>query len=526
MSGKVVAFRLRFFYEGSRFPQGYRQSLFVSRSHLVRPRLSSFCSRAITSIRVHSMSGIAAPVSGAGALARRSAARPRKSHASWTKRPRRTFVSAPSRATADHDADAAPEDSGDEEFARVRQIKAERRHAHVVGKHRTRVDECIDEDATVIAVTAFRSQDDHDEENEETSTFLSDVLHGNARKEDRLLSSVNRNLALEMVRVTESAAVAAARWLGKGDKMSADAAAVHAMRQKLKEVDFDGVVVVGEGEKDQAPMLFPGERIGSGLGPEADVAVDPVDGTTLIAEGKDGAIAVIAVAERGAMFSPGPIGFYMDKLAVGPECKGAISLQKSPTVNVHAIARAKRKSVADVTCAVLDRDRHLGLIEELRFAGARIKLLKDGDVEAALATCDPNSGVDALFGVGGAAEGVVAAAALRCAGGEIQAQLWPRDAGDASAMRAAGCDLTRILRTEDLCGGEAILVAATGISDGRALRGVRFGECGAQSSSLVMRYPSQTVRRIETTHTWTRAHEPSIASSMDEDEYDRIYVAR
>ena len=335
---------------------------------------------------------------------------------------------------ADPDADAAPEDSGDEAFARVRQIKSERRRARAVCK--TRVDDEADEDSAVIAVEAASTEDDFKKPEE-----LSDVLHGpRDDNRDRLLSSVNRNLALEMVRVTESAAVAAARWLGKGDKMAADAAAVRAMRAKLKEVDFEGVVVVGEGAKDQAPMLFPGECVGSGAGPRADVAVDPLDGTSLIAGGKDGAIAVIAIAERGAMFDPGPVAFYVDKIAVGPEAAGHVNLSRSPTVNVHAIAKAKRKAVADVTCAVLDRERHVGLVEELRLAGARIKLIADGDVEAALATCDPESGVDALFGVGGAAEGVAAAAALRCAGGEMQAQLWPRDAADAAAMRAAGCD--------------------------------------------------------------------------------------
>ena len=420
---------------------------------------------------------------------------------------------------ADLDADATPEDSGDEEFARVRQIKSERRRAWAVRK--TRVDEA-DEDSAVIAVETTSSEVDLEPE-------LSDVLHGPGTNSsrDRLLSSVNRNLALEMVRVTESAAVAAARWLGKGDKIAADAAAVRAMRAKLKEVDFEGVVVVGEGAKDQAPMLFPGERVGSGAGPRADVAVDPLDGTSLIAGGKDGAIAVIAIAERGAMFDPGPVCFYVDKIAVGPECAGGVvNLARSPTVNVHAIAKAKRKAVAVENGARHVRDRHAGLVEELRLAGARIKLIADGDVEAALATCDPDSGVDALFGVGGAAEGVVAAAALRCAGGEIQAQLWPRDVADAAAMRAAGCDLTRVLRTEDLCGGGAVLFAATGVSDGRALEGVRFRSGGARSSSLVMRYPSRTVRRIETRHTWLDEDRPIVASSLDEDEYERVYDAR
>ena len=394
---------------------------------------------------------------------------------------------------ADPDADAAPEDSGDEAFARVRQIKSERRRARAVCK--TRVDDEADEDSAVIAVEAASTEDDFKKPEE-----LSDVLHGpRDDNRDRLLSSVNRNLALEMVRVTESAAVAAARWLGKGDKMAADAAAVRAMRAKLKEVDFEGVVVVGEGAKDQAPMLFPGECVGSGAGPRADVAVDPLDGTSLIAGGKDGAIAVIAIAERGAMFDPGPVAFYVDKIAVGPEAAGHVNLSRSPTVNVHAIAKAKRKAVADVTCAVLDRERHVGLVEELRLAGARIKLIADGDVEAALATCDPESGVDALFGVGGAAEGVAAAAALRCAGGEMQAQLWPRDAADAAAMRAAGCDLTRVLRTEDLCGGgrfcsppraSPTAARSAACASARAARGAARWSCGSPAARCAASRPS------------------------------------
>jgi fructose-1,6-bisphosphatase II len=519
------------------------------------------------------MSGVGLPVIGAVVARVRSSLGARTNRPTVSAFPRRNISF---RAT-DPDAEAPPEDSGDEEFARVRGIKSERKHkrdgggAHMqkkltldeqkgladleedverLGKkvaernHERKEEDArnlekaaelkkrsarykglissVDEDASVIAVAATGL--DMDEE----AASLSALLHGDETSaQHKMLSSVNRNLALEMVRVTESAAVAAARWLGKGDKIAADGAAVSAMRAKLKEVDFDGIIVVGEGAKDNAPMLFPGEKVGSGDGPQADVAVDPLEGTSLIAGGKEGGIAVVAVAERNAMFNPGPIGFYVDKIAVGPDAAGCIDLTKSPTVNVHAIAKAKRKKVKDVTCAVLERDRHVGLIEELRLAGARIKLIAHGDVEAALATCDVASGVDALFGVGGAAEGVVAAAALRCAGGEMQAQLWPRDAADAAAMRAAGCDLTRVLRTEDLCGGEAILFAATGVSDGRALRGMRFDENGAQSSSLVMRYPSRTVRRIDTTHTWwTPEDEPNIASSQDEDDYERIYRAR
>ena len=317
------------------------------------------------------------------------------------------------------------------------------------------------------------------------------------------LSRTNRNLALEMVRVTESAAVAAARWLGKGDKLAADAAAVEAMRDHLSVVEFIGRVVIGEGEKDQAPMLANGETVGAGCLPHADIAVDPLDGTSLVAGGRGGAISVIAVAESGAMYDPGA-AFYMDKICVGPGARGHVDITKSPTINVHAIARALRKSVGDVTCVVLDRERHVGLVEELRLAGARIKLISDGDVEAALAVCDPESGVDALFGVGGSPEGVIAAAAMRCTGGEIQGMLWPRDAADAAAIRACGNDVTAVLTTEDLCGGDAVLFAATGVSDGSLLRGVRFAEFGAASHSLVTRASSMMIRKMETRHVWPR----------------------
>ena len=324
------------------------------------------------------------------------------------------------------------------------------------------------------------------------------------------LASCNRNLALEMVRVTESAAVAAARWLGKGDKMAADGAAVRAMRQALMHVDFSGRVVIGEGEKDRAPMLANGESVGTGAPPSADVAVDPLDGTSLVAGGRDGAVSVIAVAEPGAMFDPGP-AFYMDKLVVGPRAVGVANIADSPTVNVHNIAKALGKSVADVTCVVLDRERHAGLIEELRLAGARIKLIADGDVEAAVAAASGEDGVDCLFGVGGTPEGVVAAAAIRCLGGEIQGMLWPRDAADAAAIRAAGLDVTRILKTEDLCGGDAVLFAATGVSDGALLRGVRFSDFGATSHSIVMRAPSGTIREMKTKHRWDRGTDAGTA---------------
>ena len=315
------------------------------------------------------------------------------------------------------------------------------------------------------------------------------------------LASCNRNLALEMVRVTESAAVAAARWLGKGDKMAADGAAVRAMRQALMHVDFSGRVVIGEGEKDDAPMLHNGELVGTGVEPVAEIAVDPIDGTTLVAGGRNGAVSVIAIAERGALFDPGP-AFYMDKLVVGPAAVGHVDITRSPTVNVHAVARALKKPVSEVTCVVLDRDRHVGLVEELRMAGARIKLISDGDVEAAIAVCDPESGVDALFGIGGTPEGVIAAAAIRCMGGEIQGQLWVRSPEEAAACRAAGTDPMRVLRTNDLCGGEEVFFTVTGISDGDLLDGVNFHDFGATTHSYIMRAPSGTIRYMKTYHRW------------------------
>ena len=315
------------------------------------------------------------------------------------------------------------------------------------------------------------------------------------------LAACNRNLALEMVRVTESAAVAAARWLGKGDKIAADGAAVRAMRQALMHVEFSGRVVIGEGEKDNAPMLHNGEVVGTGVEPVAEIAVDPIDGTTLVAGGRNGAVSVIAIAERGAMFDPGP-AFYMDKLVVGPVAVGHVDITRSPTVNVHAIARALKKPVSEVTCVVLDRDRHVGLIEELRMAGARIKLISDGDVEAAIAVCDPESGVDALFGIGGTPEGVIAAAAIRCMGGEIQGQLWVRSPEEAAACRAAGMDPMKVLRTNDLCGGEEVFFTVTGISDGDLLDGVNFHDFGATTHSYIMRAPSGTIRYMKTYHRW------------------------
>src|SRR5688572_6588593 len=259
----------------------------------------------------------------------------------------------------------------------------------------------------------------------------------------------DRNLALELVRVTEAAALAASRWMGRGDKEGADGAAVDAMRIVLTTVPMDGVVVIGEGEKDEAPMLYNGESIGDGTPPMTDIAVDPIDGTTLTAKGRGNALSVIAVSERGSMFDPGPC-VYMEKIAVGPEAKGAVDITKSPTENLEAIARAKRATVRDLTAVILERPRHDDLVGEVRAAGARIRLIPDGDVAGAISTAWPESGADVLFGIGGTPEGVISAAALKCMGGEQQGRLWPRNTQEREAAIAAGYDLDRVLSADDL----------------------------------------------------------------------------
>lgn len=309
----------------------------------------------------------------------------------------------------------------------------------------------------------------------------------------------DRNLALELVRTTEAAALAGARWMGRGDKEGADGAAVDAMRVVLQTISMDGVVVIGEGEKDQAPMLFNGERIGNGTPPETDIAVDPIEGTTLTAEGKGGALAVIAVSDRGTMFDPGPC-VYMEKLAVGPRAAGSVDLNRSATENIEAVAKATGKSVRDVCVVVLDRDRHSDLIEEVRASGARIKLLQHGDVGGAISTAWPDSGVDILLGIGGTPEGVLAAAALKCMGGVIEGRLWPRNDTERDEAVKAGYDLDAILSTDDLVKGNNVFFATTGITDGELLQGVRYHDFGATTQSLVMRSKSGTVRFITARH--------------------------
>src|SRR6266851_4121558 len=300
---------------------------------------------------------------------------------------------------------------------------------------------------------------------------------------------------MELVRVTEAGAMAAARWIGRGEKESADQAAVDAMRFVLDSVLMDGVVVIGEGEKDEAPMLFNGERVGSGEGAEVDVAVDPLEGTRLTALGQQGAISVIAVAERGTMLFPGA-AFYMEKIAVGPRAIDVIDITASPTENIVRVAEALGKTPREVDVVVLERERHDALIAELREAGARVKLIRDGDVAPAIASAQPNTGVDVLYGIGGTPEGVISAAALKCVGGGIQARLWPRNDDERRQLLDAGLDPSRVLRTDDLVSGEDVFVAATGVTNGPLLTGVQYTPGGATTDSIVMRSRSGTVRRI------------------------------
>jgi fructose-1,6-bisphosphatase II len=305
----------------------------------------------------------------------------------------------------------------------------------------------------------------------------------------------DRNIALELVRVTEAAAMAAARWIGRGDKEDADQAAVDAMRFVLDSVAMRGVVVIGEGEKDKAPMLYNGEEVGNGQGPEVDVAVDPLEGTRLTALGQPNAIAVIAVAERGTMLFPGA-ALYMEKIAVGPAAIDAIDIERSPSENVNSVAEALGKTPREVDVVVLERDRHEELIAELREAGARVRLIRDGDVAPAIAAAQPGTSVDMLYGVGGTPEGVISAAALKCVGGGIQGRLWPRNDEERQQLLDAGLDPARVLHTNDLVSGEDVFVAATGVTTGSLLQGVQYTRGGAVTDSIVMRSRSGTVRRV------------------------------
>jgi fructose-1,6-bisphosphatase II len=340
------------------------------------------------------------------------------------------------------------------------------------------------------------------------------------------MAQLDRNLAMEIVRVTESASLAAARWMGRGDKVRADQAAVDAMRLLLDSIAIDGIVVIGEGEKDKAPMLFNGERIGMFASasstdrfgrevtfdpsklPNVDIAVDPIDGTRLLSLGLPNALSVVAVSERGTMFSPGHL-VYMDKLAVGPEARGAIDMRRSVRENLEAIARAKSKNVNDLTAAVLDRPRNSNYVTDIRACGARLKLITDGDVAAAVSTALEGTGVDVLFGTGGSPEAVISAAALKCLGGDMQCRLWPRDESEKDYARQMGYSLEAILTIDDLVKGENVYFSATGITDGELLRGVHYTSGGATTDSLVMRSSSGTVRRISATHRLKKLHEIS-----------------
>jgi fructose-1,6-bisphosphatase II len=313
---------------------------------------------------------------------------------------------------------------------------------------------------------------------------------------------------MELVRVTEAGAMAAGRWVGRGDKEGGDGAAVDAIRELLSSVSMRGVVVIGEGEKDNAPMLYNGEEVGNGDGPDCDFAVDPIDGTTLMSKGLPNAISVLAVAERGTMFDPSAV-FYMNKIAVGPEAVEAIDITAPIEENVRQVAKAKNLSVSDMTVVILDRPRHEKLIADVRATGARIRLISDGDVAGAISACRPNSGTDMLAGVGGTPEGIIAAAAIRCMGGAIQGQLAPRDEAERQKALDAGYDLDQILSTEDLVSGENVFFCATGVTDGDLLKGVRYYSGGCTTQSIVMRSKSGTVRMIEAYHRLSKLNEYS-----------------
>jgi fructose-1,6-bisphosphatase II len=309
----------------------------------------------------------------------------------------------------------------------------------------------------------------------------------------------DRNISLELVRVTEAAAMAAGRWVGRGDKMGGDGAAVDAMRQLITTVGMKGVVVIGEGEKDEAPMLFNGEEVGSGEGPECDVAVDPIDGTTLMAKGMPNAIAVMAVAERGTMYDPSAV-FYMEKLVCSGTVADEVDITAPVEHNVRAVARALGGETADVTVSVLNRPRHEQLIADIRATGARIKLFSDGDVAAAIAAATDGTGIDLLLGVGGTPEGIITACAMKAMNGVIQSRLWPKDEPERRKALDAGHDLDRVLHTDDLVTGDNTFFVATGITDGELLRGVRYTPRGARTESIVMRSRSGTIRSVQSIH--------------------------
>jgi fructose-1,6-bisphosphatase II len=316
----------------------------------------------------------------------------------------------------------------------------------------------------------------------------------------------DRNLAMELFRVTEAAAMAAGRWVGRGDKNGGDGAAVDAMRHLIGTVSMRGVVVIGEGEKDEAPMLFNGEEVGNGEGPWCDVAVDPIDGTTLMAKGMPGSVAVLAVSERDAMFDPSAV-FYMEKIVTGPEAAGVIDIREPVAENIRRVAAAKHTDVNDVTVCVLDRPRHAELVKDIRRTGARIHFISDGDVAGAISAARPGTGIDLLYGIGGTPEGIIAAAAMKCMGGAMQGRLWPRDDDERAKAIAAGHDLDRVLDQDELVRGDNVFFCATGITDGELLKGVHYRAGGCTTQSIVMRSKSGTVRMIDGYHRLTKLRE-------------------
>lgn len=330
-----------------------------------------------------------------------------------------------------------------------------------------------------------------------------------------MMEKPSRNLALDLVRVTEAAALGAGRWMGRGDKIKGDQAAVDGMRLVMNSLDIDGVIVIGEGEKDEAPMLFNGERLGTRKGPKVDIAVDPVEGTRLLAEGRANSVATVALAEAGSMFNPGPI-VYMYKLATGPEAKGHIDLDAPIEDNLAAVAKAKGADVDDLTVVILDRPRHEELISKVRKTGARIRLITDGDVAGAVMTARDEAGIDLMVGIGGTPEGVLAACALKSMGGEIQGRLYPRNEDEAKNARDLGYDLDKILCMDDLVSSDDVFFALTGITDGELLDGVKYFGAGARTHSLVMRGRTGTVREIIATHRWEKL------MAVSEIPYDRI----
>lgn len=312
-----------------------------------------------------------------------------------------------------------------------------------------------------------------------------------------------RNLALELVRVTEAAALAAGRFMGRGDKIAADKASVDAMRYMLNTIEMNGIIVIGEGEKDEAPMLYHGEVVGVGNGPQMDIAVDPIDGTRPLSHGQPNSIATVAIAPHGTMFDPGPY-VYMDKIAVGPEARGVVDITAPVSDNLQKIAKAKDIELDNLTVVILDRPRHSDLVSEVRRLGCRIRLILDGDVSGALMTAWPESGIDVLLGVGGSPEGVLAACALRAMGGEIQGKLYARNEDELRRGREMGYDFNKVLTMDDLVSSEDVFFAATGITDGELLEGVKYYSHGARTSSLVVRGLSGTVRVINSTHRWDK----------------------